>query len=155
MVIRALATLLVITFYSSGLLAEDSSEFSVKTISTKIPVPPKPIQLISPQHKSKVTPGILTFIWEQTTFVPSAKVQLTVEKLDENKKYVMRTKHSQKQMHCNPGNYRWRVTGVDNPTHESRWRSFNVIGYKSRGMASIPNEKIGLKKKTKPLPSPQ
>jgi len=97
------------------------------------------IQLVSPQHNSTYTPGVITFSWKILSPSSSKKkhyVVLKVERLDGKKKYSRRISKEKKLLELSPGDYKWQVAS-EKPTQESRWRLFKVIEMKSHSITDL------------------
>lgn len=120
------------------------------------------IQLVSPPHNSTLTTGVVTFQWKvgaqafkkenkksarkvgSKNEVPNIKIKLQVEKMNSDKKHLIKTQRLQTHMFCEPGQYRWRVVG-DAGKVESRWRLFKVIDFKFHRQASSVPQILPLK----------
>lgn len=121
-----------------------SQEFQVNTVNTlnksKIHPPPNRIHLITPPHKSTMTPGVVTFAWELPKKAKRKDIRLIIEKIDDKKTKNSNwkaSKDTKKRIYVGPGKYRWRVADSSSK-FESLWRLFTVIKLKGRDLTSIP-----------------
>ena len=139
---------------------QEQNKFDIRMqrISHKI----NDIQLVSPPHNSTLTTGVVTFQWKvgaqafkkengKATKKTSAKnevlnikIKLLVEKINSDRKRLIKTQRLQTHMFCEPGQYRWRVVG-DAGKVESRWRLFKVIDFKFHRQASSVPQTLPLK----------
>jgi len=138
-------------------ISSQDSELSVKRVRINAANgsgggTPRSIQLVTPQHNSTYTPGVITFSWKLALPTKSKKkryVILKVERLDGKKKYSRRIFKEKKLLDLSPGDYKWQVA-IDKSTQESRWRLFKIIGMKSHSVTDLYNGSGPTAKKASP-----